>query len=200
MTPVEILILIVAGLALALHFLPKQANPLIAKAQTDVDDVWTWIADHLKGHVAPITSAPAAQPIAPVVPGAPLVGPGGYVGTPNAHGTVTWALPVPAGDTLAADGSLLVPVLAQEAVDATLKASAGTGGYHNGLSLNQINYLKALDPKMFAAWCASLAALPGCAGTGASVGWITNLSSQGQGIVLALAETGLVIPDVDPRA
>ena len=66
MTAIEILILLVASAALALHFLPKQVNPTIAKAQADVDDVWVWIADHLKGHVAPITSAPVIPVPTPV--------------------------------------------------------------------------------------------------------------------------------------
>ena len=60
MEPVLIITLILAAAALALHFLPKQKDPTIAKAQADVDDVWTWIADHLKGH-----AAPGAAPVAP---------------------------------------------------------------------------------------------------------------------------------------
>ena len=186
MSPVEVILGVAVLLSLVLHFLPKQANPLIAKAQTDVDDVWTWIADHLKGHAAPGTATPAALAFTPAA---------------VAAGTNAPLITHP----------VLTPVTPPEAVAAILKASEGTGGYRNGLSWNQTEYLKALDPKMLAAWCASLAALPECAQTlgagvvadvtnSATVGWIKGLSQQGQGIVLALAAAGVVIPDVDPRA
>ena len=57
-----IVALVLAALAVALHFIPAKdihSAPLL-KAQTDVDEVWTWILDHLKGHAAP--NAPVAAP------------------------------------------------------------------------------------------------------------------------------------------
>src|ERR1019366_686036 len=60
MTAIEIVILLVAGLALALHFLPKQTNPLIAKAQSDVDGVWDFLLNHFS------KAAVTATPVVPV--------------------------------------------------------------------------------------------------------------------------------------
>jgi hypothetical protein len=161
--PLAVLALVLAALSVALHFIPAKDihSASILKAQTDVDDVWTWITDHLKGHVAPITSAPSAPTLAAVVAASPANAP-----------LITHPV--------------LTPATPQE-------AAAGA------LSWQQTEYLKALDPKMLAAWCAALAALPACAGTGESVGWITNLSVAGKQIFIALVAAGVTIPDVDPR-
>jgi hypothetical protein len=173
MTAIEIIILLVAGLALALHFLPKQANPLIAKAQSDVDGVWDFLLNHFS------KTAVTATPVVPVS-----------------------VAPVPV--------SVTAPITPAQYVAACLAASAGTGGYRNGASWNQIAFLKALSAKDFATWCAGLAAQPECAQkldagvvpsvlNSASAGWLVGLSQQGQGIVFTLDGQGLPIPAVDPR-
>ena len=106
---------------------------------------------------------------------------------------------------------LITPVTPAEAVAATLKASTGTS-YASGLSWNQNQFLKVMDAKALADWCAGVAAQPDCvqvlpAGVepsvlnSASAGWIVGLSQAGQGIILAIVSgAGLSIPDVDPRA
>lgn len=83
--------LIVAALALVLHLLPRkpQSDPAaLQKAEKIDDEVWTWIADHLKGHAAP--NAPAALPAPNVTHtvtfgGSPPAGTSG-VGTAGATG------------------------------------------------------------------------------------------------------------------
>ncbi len=102
------------------------------------------------------------------------------------------------GDTPPAP--IVTGISPQQYVDACLQVSKGTGGFTCGASWNQIAYLKLMDPKTFATWCAQVAALPECAGTGATLGWIQNLSAQGQGILATLGTQELPIPDVDPRA
>ena len=106
---------------------------------------------------------------------------------------------------------LITPVTPAEAVAATLKASTGTS-YASGLSWKQNQFLKVMDAKALADWCAGVAAQPDCvqvlpAGVepsvlnSASAGWIVGLSQAGQGIILAIVSgAGLSIPDVDPRA
>ena len=106
---------------------------------------------------------------------------------------------------------VITPVTPAEAVASTLKASTGTS-YTSGLSWNQNAYLKAMDAKAFADWCAGVAAQPDCvqvlpagveptALNSSSAGWIVGLSQQGQGVLLAMVEgAGLSIPDTDPRA
>ena len=73
MTAIEIIILVVAGLALALHFLPKQTNPAIAKAQADVDGVYDWLVAHLEHKAAVVTSVVAPALVAPKAAAVPAV-------------------------------------------------------------------------------------------------------------------------------
>ena len=94
---------------------------------------------------------------------------------------------------------ITVPITPAEYVALCLKASAGLAGFVCGASWNQMEYLRQFSVKDFANWCAALALLPECAGTGASAGWVTNLSQQGQGIVLTLTTQGLTLPATDPR-
>lgn len=64
MTPELIILFVLVLVSIALHFIPRHSSDPAAlqKAEKVDDEVWTWIADHLKGHAAPGTPAPVAQP------------------------------------------------------------------------------------------------------------------------------------------
>ena len=105
MTAIEIVILLVAGLALALHFLPKQANPLIAKAQSDVDSVW----DFLLNHFSKVAAVPVVTPVPNVTHTVTFGGAfpaGTVIPAPTAASTVN-GVPTPDGISYAAFGQLV---------------------------------------------------------------------------------------------
>lgn len=99
-----------------------------------------------------------------------------------------------------------IPVTPAECVRLCLAASAGFGGYRNGLSWNNLLYLRGLAVKDLAAWLAAVGAQPECVaapGTqGDSLGWIVRLNDAGQGILAAVVQalgTTILNTTVDPR-
>ena len=93
-----------------------------------------------------------------------------------------------------------------EAVALCLKASEGTGGYRNGLSWNQLAYLRTLEPKALADFLAQVGQQPDCAAAagavGDSLGWIVGLNDAGQGILAALKDaipSTILDSTTDPR-
>lgn len=140
-------------------------------------------------------SAPAAPPAA----------------IPAGH-TVTTTIAVPLGMILGVDNVLLQPVT-PDVLFAAFKAACAAaalaaGSYTNAFGTwNQMEWLRRLDAKTFAGWCATAAALPGINGAaapngGSTVGWLKNLTPDGQGFFMALgAQTPpIVIPATDPRS
>jgi hypothetical protein len=120
--------------------------------------------------------------------------------TPTSAGSVT-TLIVPPGFILGANNILLEPVTAAQAFQACITASAAlpAGSYENGISWNAVQYLLQMTPVNFANWCSMLLQVPAAIGGTASAGWLTGLSSQGQGFLLTLAAQGVNIPAADPR-
>lgn len=129
--------------------------------------------------------------------------------SPAANTVVTTTTPVPAGMTIAADGVALQSVTPADAF-ATLKTvSTPQGvGYQNGLNWNQCEYLRRLDAKAFGAWCFAVSQLPAASSSTAgnttgtnSYGWLTGLSSAGQGFFMTLATVTppIQVPATDPR-
>lgn len=174
------LIGVVALAALAAHFLPRSSNTKIATLEADLN----WLYDKVFSAGATTVNVPAIA--FPTVPAGAL----------------------PATPPPAPPAPLLTPITPAAAVAAILAASKGSPGYaSNVLSWNTLAWL-ASDAKAFASWCAGVAAQPECAaaagGPSDSLGWITDLSQQGQGVLMAvnagLATAGFpTIPAVDPR-
>lgn len=139
MSAIEIILGLVAALALVLHFIPKPANPLIAKAQSDVDDLWDKVLELVKGGSGGTTVNNNHTISTPASTAAPV--------DPLAEGSVNGYL-VPSGMTNASFTQL---VLAKQGVtgflkDAVMNAAvasasdawfAGLGAYF----LEQLQYL-----------------------------------------------------------
>ena len=200
MTFQDILLFVLAGAVVALvvyvvtHKAAVKAD--IAKVNEDV----TWLYDKVFTPAAKV--APPAPPAAGTPVDAPagtvLHAPDGTIGIVQPNGTATWS------------GAAVVPAISPaDAVKQILVASVGQVGYRCLLSWNSLAWLAQRGAKGFAEWCAQVAALPECAadpssGASASLGWITNLSTQGAGVLSALnqrlvAEGFPGIPATDPR-
>ena len=125
------------------------------------------------------------------------------------HAATPNAAPLPLAPTAPVEppAPILTPVTPAEAVALCLKASEGTGGYRNGLSWNQLAYLRTLEPKALADFLAQVGQQPDCAAAagavGDSLGWIVGLNDAGQGILAALKDaipSTILDSMTDPRS
>ena len=114
MTIVEVILLVLVVLAIGLHFLPKQSNPLIAKAQADVDDLYEVILSHFEKQAAPAPAPTVTQTVH--APAVPALAPAPVPAVPTVNG-----VPVPAGMTDAQFNDL---VHAKQGVQVYLDPSA----------------------------------------------------------------------------
>lgn len=148
-------------------------------------------------HIPLLAKLLGVQAAATAQPAAAAVSPGG------AGGTVTTII-VPQGFVLGVGNVLLQPVTPAQAFGicqaATAAAKLAANSFVSGLNWNQAEYLRQMTPAKFGAWCYEAAQLPGVIGAGDSLGWLVNLSSDGQGFFETLVvQQNLVIPAADPR-
>ncbi len=146
--------------------------------------------------VAPVVASTVKVPVAS----------NGMVATKNADGTVTWTTAVPDGAIQDKDGVILQPVtpdvLFATFQSACAAATLPAGTYTNAFgSWNQMEWLRRLDAKAFANWCAQALTVKGIGGGTSGYGWLTGLSVDGSGFFMALgAQTpSVVVPNTDPR-
>ena len=190
-----LLVLVVVAVLLSLasiaaHFLPKSSNVKLATIETDLN----WLYDK----VFPPSAAAAVAGLAPVAPAAPL-----------AHVITAFGAPLAPGDYRDTDYIVLSPVTPAALFAAFLvapQAEAPSGKLYDkeAGTWSQIEWLRrmnAKDPKTFANWCADALKVPGVVGGGDGVGWLTNLSAEGQLFFESIGSQRpyIAIPDVDPR-